>query len=88
MLGNACVTTGYEIRSSLKGFIARCVTLAQVTLIFDDRQDETHRRQELSIKVSGPVLYYSVLTSASTFQSSNLGDKIKFNIKTIRDSVV
>jgi hypothetical protein len=72
----------------LKGFIEHCITLAQVTLIFDDRQDETHRRQELSTKVSGPVLYYSVLTSASTFQSSNLGDKMLFNIKTIRDSIV
>jgi len=71
----------------LNGFIARCVTLGHVTLIFDDRQDETHRRQELSSKVSGPVPYYSLLTSASTFQSSNLGDKIIFNIKTIRDEI-
>jgi len=72
----------------LEGFIAHCLTLAQVTFIFDDRQDETHRRQELAAKISGPVRYCCVLTSASTFQPSNLGDKIIFNIESIRDSIV
>lgn len=80
--------SGFLSDESLKTFIADCNTLVLVTLVFEDRQDETRRRQELFAKISGPIAYRRVLTRASTYHPSNLGDRVTFDIKIIRDSIV
>jgi len=73
---------------NLTTFVAECNTLSQVTLVFENSQDETRRRQALLDKISGPISYNSVLTRASTFLPSTLGDRMTFNIKIIRGLIV
>ena len=83
----ATMFSGFLADTVLTGFIAHGSGLAEITLIFDDAQDETTRRQELFATMPGPPLYHTVLANASTFISSSLGDKIIFNIKTVRKSI-
>jgi hypothetical protein len=65
-------------------FLVRSNTLLQITLVFDGAQDENIRRAELWSTIPGQDEYHEILRQATSFRSSNLGDKIIINIKTIR----
>ena len=69
-------------------FLTNCVELSAISFVFEDSKDEIIRLQELLETIPGAKDYPEDLAQAMSFQASNLGDKVLFNIKAIRHSVV
>lgn len=71
----------------VRDFLESCATLTQLTLVFDGASDEATRRVEMVETIPGTEEYHSILSRATSFQSSSLSDKIIFNIRFIRSLV-